>query len=152
MAPWRPPAESPGPKSRRGLASRRRGGEKRRSWRGRIPGARKEGPAAAAGAAEMPARRPPLKSARPQPGLGPLQAARPGVPPEIVTLSPPGFPIQGKARWPSWVGALLWRAPAICPESVTSELLIWSPECAGKGREWGPGLRRRTLRKKPELF
>lgn len=74
----------------------------------------------------------------PSPAQAPLQAARPGVPAgdrhAESTSGFPGFREGGPVGWSASC------EPAICPESVTSELLIWSPECAGKGSGVGPGL------------
>lgn len=134
MAPWRPPAESPGPKSRPRPRLPAAGRGEAALLAGADPGRAEGGPAAAAGAAEMPARRPPLKSARPPARLKPLcKLHAPGVPAGDRHAESTRIPgIQGKAAQLGG-SASLWRAPAICPESVTSELLIWSPECAGKG-------------------
>lgn len=134
MAPWRPPAESPGPKSRPRPRLPAAGLGKRRSRRGRIPGARKEDRPPLQVPRKCLPRRPPLKSARPPPGSSPA-----------ASCTPRGSPCRGSSRRvhpdsrDSWKGGRVgrgrfsWRAPAIWPESVTSELLIWSPECAGKG-------------------
>ena len=119
--------------------------------RRRIPAAPREGPAASAGAAEMPTP-PPAFEVGPPPHPAPQAPAgctRRGSPPRM-----PG--IRGKGtEWGG--GASLGEPQTICQESVASELLIWSrgsfvaDMCGERQRRW-PGRVGKAGRKSQNCF